>query len=108
MKKAIHAKNLAQRVPKKQALQETLASRGKLRHNSMMANWFSESFLLASMFWGAIASGYLIYGWRQKAALPLGGGAVMMVVSCFLPALPMSLICIVTMIAIYWLAKQGY
>jgi uncharacterized membrane protein len=32
----------------------------------------------------------------------------MMVVSCFLPALPMSLICIVTMAAVYWLAKQGY
>jgi hypothetical protein len=95
-------------VPKKQVFQETLASRDKLRHNPMMANWFSESFLLASMIWGAIASGYLIYGWRQKAALPLAGGAVMMVASCFLPALPMSLICIVIMIAIYWLAKQGY
>jgi hypothetical protein len=103
-------------VPKKQVLHETLASRGRLRHNAMImlrhntmiANWLSQSFLLASMIWGAIASGYLIYGWRQKAAVPLAGGAVMMVASCFLAALPMSLVCIVTMIAIYWLAKQGY
>jgi len=74
----------------------------------MMVNWFSESFLLASLIWGSIASGYLIYGWRQKAALPLVGGAVMMVASFFLPALPMSLIGIVTMLAVYWLVKQGY
>jgi uncharacterized membrane protein len=74
----------------------------------MIVNWFNENFLLASLIWGSIASGYLIYGWRQKAAVPLVGGAVMMVVSCFLPALSMSLICIVTMAAVYWLAKQGY
>lgn len=108
MKKAIHAKNLAQGVPKKQVLQETLASRGKLRHNTMMANWFSESFLWASLIWSSVAFGYWMYGWKQKAALPLAGGAVMMAASWLLPALPMSLICIVTMIAIYWLAKQGY
>jgi uncharacterized membrane protein len=74
----------------------------------MIVNWFNGNFLLASLIWGSIASGYLIYGWRQKAAVPLVGGAVMMVVSCFLPALSMSLICIVTMAAVYWLAKQGY
>ncbi len=74
----------------------------------MMVNWFSEDFLLASLVWGSIASGYLIYGWRQKAALPLVGGAVMMVVSCFLPALPMSLICITVMAMVYWLAKRGH
>jgi hypothetical protein len=73
-----------------------------------MANWFGESFLLASLFWGSIAFGYWIYGWKQKAVIPLIGGAVMMAASWFLPALPMSLICIVTIAAVYWLAKQGY
>jgi hypothetical protein len=67
-----------------------------------------QKFLWASCIWGAIASGYLIYGWRQKAAIPFVGGAVMMTVSCFLPALPMSLICIATMAVVYWLMKQGY
>lgn len=68
----------------------------------------NQRFLWASMFWGAIASGYLIYGWRQRAAIPFLGGGVMMTVSCFLPALPMSLICLTTMAAVYWLLKQGY
>ena len=108
MKKAIHAKNLAQCVPKKQVSQETLASRDGLRHNTMIVNWFNENFLLASMFWGSIAFGYLIYGWKQKAALPLAGGAVMMAASWLLPALLMSLICIITMFAVHWLIKQGY
>ena len=108
MKKAIHAKNLAQYVPKKQVLQETLASRAKLRHNTVMANWFSESFLWASLVWSSIAFGYWIYGWKQKAALPLAGGAVMMAASWLLPALLMSLICIITMFAVHWLIKQGY
>jgi hypothetical protein len=108
MKKAIHAKNLAQCVPKKQVLQETLASRSRLQHNRVMANWFSESFLWASLIWSSIASGYLIYGWKQRAALPLAGGAAMMAASWLLPALPMSLSCMVIMVAIYWLTKQGY
>ena len=60
------------------------------------------------MIWGAVASGYMIYGWRQRAAIPFLGGGVMMTVSCFLPALPMSAVCIVTIIAVHWLLKQGY
>jgi len=71
-------------------------------------NVWTESFLWASCIWGAIASGYLIYGWRQRAAIPFVGGAVMMTVSCFVPALPMSLICIALMFIVYWLLKQGY
>jgi len=67
----------------------------------------NQKFLLASCIWGAVASGYLIYGWRQRAAIPFVGGAVMMTVSCFLPALLMSLICIALMFVIYWLSKQG-
>jgi hypothetical protein len=68
----------------------------------------NQKFLWASMIWSAIASGYLIYGWRQKAAIPLVGGGIMMTVSWFMPALPMSLVCLATMAAVYWLLKQGY
>jgi len=60
------------------------------------------------MIWGSIGSGYCIYGWRQRAALPFVGGAVMIAASCFVPALPMSLICLVVMAMVYWLARQGY
>ena len=68
----------------------------------------NQKFLWASCIWSAIASGYMIYGWRQRAAIPFVGGAVMMTVSCFLPALSMSLICILTLVAVHWLLKQGY
>ena len=68
----------------------------------------NQRFLLASCFWGAIASGYLIYGWRQRATIPFVGGALMMAASCLLPALLMSLACSALMFVVYWLLKQGY
>ena len=63
--------------------------------------------LWASVLWGGIGGGYLIYGWKQKASIPLVGGVVMSL-ACFLPALPMTLISIATMFAVWWLLKQGY
>jgi hypothetical protein len=63
--------------------------------------------LWASVLWGGIGGGYLIYGWRQKASVPLIGGVVMSL-ACFLPALPMTVVSIITMVAVYWLCKQGY
>ena len=40
-----------------------------------------ENFLWASFLWGTVASGYLIYGWRQKASIPLAVGAAMTLMS---------------------------
>lgn len=71
-------------------------------------NLTNEHFLWASMFWGAIAGGYYIYGWRQKAAIPLAVGAVMTFASFMLPALWMSVVCIVSILAAWWLSRQGY
>lgn len=71
-------------------------------------DWTNERFLWASVIWSAVASGYFIYGWRQKSAIPLAAGAVMTGVSFFLPALWMSLACIAIMFAVWWLLKQGY
>jgi hypothetical protein len=68
----------------------------------------NENFLWASMIWGAVAGGYWIYGWRQKSAIPLAGGAAMMAFSFFLPALPMSFACLAAIGIVYWLLKQGY
>ena len=42
-----------------------------------IVNWFNENFLLASLFWGSIAIGYLIYGWKQKTLMPFLGGLAM-------------------------------
>jgi hypothetical protein len=68
-----------------------------------------QHYLWASMIWGAIAGGYLVYGWRQRATWPLAGGVLMTLVSFFIAsALLMSLVCIAVMFAVYWLAKQGY
>jgi len=63
--------------------------------------------LWASILWGGIGGGYFIYGWRQKDSVPLVGGVVMSL-ACFLPAGPMTLVSILTMVAVYWLKKQGY
>ncbi len=46
--------------------------------------------LWASVLWGGIGGGYMVYGWRQKAGIPFAGG-VAMSLACFLPALWMSL-----------------
>ena len=79
----------------------------------MTAYWhvvdlLNENFLWASVIWGAIGSGYAIYGWRQRSIIPFFGGAAMIAVSFFVPALPMSLICLAVMAVVYWLVKQGY
>ena len=68
----------------------------------------NESFLWASLFWGAVASGYVLYGWRQKAPMPFAGGALMTILTFVLPALWMSLASIAIMYAVWWLCKQGY
>ena len=68
---------------------------------------FESSFIWASMFWGSVASGYCLYGWKQRAPLPLAGGAAMMIASFFLPALAMSLVCLTLIGVVYWLVRQG-
>ena len=66
-----------------------------------------QNFLLANCFWGAVASGYMIYGWRQRSLIPFLGGFAMMAVSCFMPALTMSAASIAIMFAVWWLMKHG-
>jgi hypothetical protein len=68
----------------------------------------NQSFLLANCLWGAVASGYMIYGWRQRSLIPFLGGFAMMVVSCFTPALTMSAVSIAIMFAVWWLMKHGH
>jgi hypothetical protein len=73
----------------------------------MAMDLLNQNFLWASCIWGVIGSGYFIYGWRQKAAIPLLGGAVMGMASYFAPTiLWMSLICLAAMILTHWLMKQ--
>ena len=69
---------------------------------------FNQNFMLANCLWGGVASGYMIYGWRQRSWIPFLGGFVMMGVSCFTLSLTMSLVSIAIMFAVWWLLKQGY
>jgi hypothetical protein len=69
----------------------------------------NEHYLWASCIWSAIASGYLIYGWRQRTTIPFVGGVAMTAASFLISsALLMSLACIALIFAVYWLLKQGY
>jgi hypothetical protein len=69
----------------------------------------NQHYLWASCFWGAIAAGYLVYGWRQKALIPFLGSLAMtaasfLIISAFL----MSLACLAVMLIVWWLLRQGY
>ncbi len=71
--------------------------------------WLNQHYLWASCVWGAIASGYMLYGWRQKAMIPFLGGLVMTAASFFvISALLMSLAGLAIMFAVWWLCRQGY
>jgi hypothetical protein len=67
------------------------------------------SFLFASLIWGAIGTGFFIFGWKQKSSIPLAGGLLLVVVSYFISsAVYMSAACTLILIVMYWMKKQGY
>ncbi len=68
----------------------------------------STGSLFAQLLWGGIASGYLIYGWKQKSVPALVGGAVMTGV-CFYnpPWVWLSLASVGIMVGIYFWAKNN-
>jgi hypothetical protein len=81
----------------------------KFKYKASAVNLLNEHYLWASMVWGAIATGYLIYGWRQRVLIPFIGGLAMTAASILVvSALWMSLICLAVMAVVYWLLKHGY
>jgi hypothetical protein len=67
------------------------------------------NFLLASLIWGAVGSGYFIYGKKQGAAVPLGGGLCLIALSYFIgSAWILSLVSISVIAAMHWLMRLGY
>jgi hypothetical protein len=68
----------------------------------------NQNFLWASLIWGTVASGYIIYGRKQRSWIPFLGGFAMLGVSCFAPVLTMSLVSIAIMVAVWWLLREGY
>lgn len=67
------------------------------------------NFLFVSLLWGSIGIGYWVYGKKQRAMMPMIGGAAMIAISYFVGSwLLMSLLGIALMVAVYMLAKRGY
>jgi hypothetical protein len=86
-----------------------LASRNKFCYDSDIVNLLDQHYLWASLVWGTIAGGYLLYGWKQRVMIPFVAGLVMTVASIFIAsALLMSLASVAIMFAVWWLLKQGY
>ena len=70
---------------------------------------FNANYLFASLVWSSVGLGYVIYGKKQGAWVPIGAGLLMIVVSYLAStALIMSFSCAVIVIAAYYLVKQGY
>jgi hypothetical protein len=64
--------------------------------------------MIASVIWGAVGSGFAIYGWKQKQMIPLFGGIAIVAGSYFFAnsALLMSLFSIAAIVAIFWLKRR--
>ena len=62
----------------------------------------------ASLIWGAIGSGFAIYGKKQRAMVPLFGGIALVATSYFAEsALVMSLICVGLLAGMYFFRHSG-
>ncbi len=69
----------------------------------------NSNIFLASLVWGAIGSGFVIYGKKQRAMVPLYGGIALVATSYFAEsALVMSLICAGLLVAIYFFRDSMY
>lgn len=72
-------------------------------------NLLDQHFLLASLLWGSVGGGYLLYARRQRMIVPFIAGVAMIAVSYFVGSwLWMSVICVALMVGVYQLVKQGY
>ena len=67
-----------------------------------------SSLLLASLIWGGIGSGFIVYGKKQRATIPLFGGIALVATSYFAEtALLLSLISVALLIAMYFFRHSG-
>jgi len=70
---------------------------------------FSQSFLLASLIWGSVGVGYLIYGKKQAAIVPLIGGALLIGASYLIASwVIMSLVAFALIAGMQFLIRLGY
>jgi hypothetical protein len=64
---------------------------------------------MASLLWGSIGSGIFIFGWKQKSAIPLAGGLLMVGASYFVDSwLYMSIASVMIIAGMYgWKKRMG-
>jgi hypothetical protein len=64
--------------------------------------------MIASLIWGSVGTVFFLYGWKQKAMIPLFGGIAIIAGSYFFAnsALLMSLFSIAAIAAIIWLKRR--
>ena len=69
---------------------------------------FSAGTLVASLIWGSVGMGFLIYGKKQTSAPALFGGMALVAISYFVASpIWMSLAAVAIIVGIYGLAKHG-
>ncbi len=70
----------------------------------------STAALLASVLWGGIGGGFLVYGWRQKTFIPFIVGVALSAISYFMlgSALLMSVVSVLILAGFVWANKRGY
>lgn len=70
---------------------------------------FDTTFLLASMVWGTIGAGCLVYGKKQAAAPALVAGLALVVASTVIhSALLLSALSLLCLTGMAWAIKRGY
>jgi len=68
---------------------------------------FNSSTLFASLIWGSIGMGFAIYGKKQRSAVPLVGGILLMGISYLIAsALWMSLVGAALIAGIVWVGRH--
>jgi hypothetical protein len=56
-----------------------------------------------------LGAAYTVYGWRQKAPVPLGGGILLTLVSMFVGNwMVMSVVSLALLALVHWLLRRGW
>ncbi len=69
---------------------------------------FDGPFLYASLLWGTIGGGCVLYGKKQGAMPPLVAGFALLAVSFIPSALLMSALSLLLLAGMVWGIRQGY
>ena len=88
--------------PQVKQLNEELAKQG-VKPDSFM----DEHFLFASLIWGTIGGGYLLYAKRQREVVPFIGGFAMIGASFMSSWFWMSIVCIAIIFGTHWLLRHS-